>query len=164
RVLFRSVVGAGLWVILLMPVAQSGAAVYIVYALQNVFGFGPTMAGSIGAVMAITWSLVAVTVSGVPPAIRPRLIRIGPMLLVIGLGLLALALAMGQLPLVILAQGLIGAAYGTSWAYTSQTIMETARPGERDRASALLPTIQSAGYGIGAAIAGLIANGAGIAV
>ena len=41
--------------------------------------------------------------------------------------------------------------------------MEAARPAERDRASALLPTIQSAGYGIGAAVAGLIANGAGIA-
>ncbi|WMT92225.1 MFS transporter [Pelagibacterium sp. H642] len=157
------VVGAGLWVILLMPLAQAGSAVFLVYALQNIFAFGPTLAGMVGAVMAITWSIVAILVAGVSDATRPRLIRIGPMLLVAGLGLLAVALAMGQLPLVILSQVLIGASYGASWAYTSQTIMEAARPGERDRASALLPTIQSAGYGIGAAVAGLIANSAGIA-
>nr|WP_246272461.1 hypothetical protein [Phyllobacterium pellucidum] len=39
--------------------------------------------------------------------------------------------------------------------------MEAARSGERDRASALLPTLQSAGYAIGAAVAGLTANAAG---
>jgi branched-subunit amino acid ABC-type transport system permease component len=38
--------------------------------------------------------------------------------------------------------------------------MESARSGERDRASALLPTLQSAGYAIGAAVAGLAANAA----
>lgn len=160
---FDDVVGAGLWVILLMPLAQAGSAVYIVYALQNIFGFGPTLAGMIGAMMAITWSTMAILVAGVPVRTRPILIRIGPMLLVAGLALLALALVLGQLLLIILAQALIGAAYGTSWAYTSQTIMEAARPGERDRASALLPTIQSAGYGVGAAVAGLIANSAGVA-
>ncbi|MEQ8446945.1 MAG: MFS transporter [Pelagibacterium sp.] len=160
---FDDVVGAGLWVILLMPLAQAGSAVFLVYALQNIFGFGPTLAGFIGAVMAITWSGTAILVANVPETTRPGLIRLGPLLQVAGLVLLAVAFAVGQLPLVVAAQILIGAAYGTSWAYTSQTIMETARPGERDRASALLPTIQSAGYGIGAAIAGLIANTAGVA-
>jgi predicted MFS family arabinose efflux permease len=73
------------------------------------------------------------------------------------------AVYLNQLWLVISSQILIGAGFGVSWAYLSQTIMETARPGERDTASALLPTIQSAGYGIGAAIAGLAANSAGLA-
>jgi hypothetical protein len=42
--------------------------------------------------------------------------------------------------------------------------MENARSGERDRASAALPTLQSAGYAVGAAIAGLVANSAGYTV
>ena len=42
--------------------------------------------------------------------------------------------------------------------------MEGARDGERDRASASLPTLQSAGYAVGAAIAGLVANAAGYTV
>lgn len=157
------VVGAGLWVILLMPLAQAGSAVFLVYALQFIFGLPPTFAGMIGAVMAVTWSTVAILVAGVPINVRPVLIRTGPVLLTGGLSLMALALWLGNLPLIVVSQGLIGAAYGACWAYSSQTIMEAARPAERDRASALLPTIQSAGYGIGAAVAGLIANGAGIA-
>ena len=95
--------------------------------------------------------------------LRPWLIRIGPVLRVAGLGALTFGFAIDVLAFIVLAQILIGAAYGASWAYTSQTIMEAAVPHERDRASALLPTIQSAGYGIGAAVAGLIANSAGIA-
>lgn len=155
-------VGTGLWVILLMPLAQAGSAVFLVYGLQNIFGYGATLAGLVGALMSVAWSTIAIGVAGVPARIRPRLIRLGPVLLVAGLVLLALAIGLSNMALVLVSQVLIGAAYGTSWAYTSQTIMEAARPGERDRASALLPTIQSAGYGIGAALAGLIANGVGI--
>ena len=157
------VVGAGLWVILLMPLAQAGGAVYLVYALQNLFGFAPTLAGAIAAIMAVTWSAVAIVVANVPMAFRPWLIRIGPVLLVAGLGALTFGFAIDVLAFIVLAQILIGAAYGASWAYTSQTIMEAAVPHERDRASELLPSRQSAGDGLGAAVAGVIANSAGIA-
>ena len=49
-------------------------------------------------------------------------------------------------------------------AFLSQAVMEDARDGERDRASASLPTLQSAGYAVGAALAGLVANAAGYTV
>ncbi|WP_196260361.1 MFS transporter [Pelagibacterium limicola] len=161
----RDPVGAGLAVVLLMPVAQAGAAVYLVYMLQQLWDFGPLLAGFSGALMSMCWSIVAVAIAGVKThETKMRLIRTGPALLVLGLVNLAVAVVIGQLWLVILAQILIGSGFGASWAYLSQTIMETARPGERDTASALLPTIQSAGYGIGAAIAGLAANSAGLAV
>jgi MFS family permease len=157
-------VGAGLLVVLLMPVAQSGAAVYLVYMLLELWSFGPMFAGLAGALMSICWSIAAICVAGVKThASRMRLIRTGPALLVLGLFGLGSAVYLNQLWLVISSQILIGAGFGVSWAYLSQTIMETARPGERDTASALLPTIQSAGYGIGAAIAGLAANSAGLA-
>lgn len=158
-------VGAGLWVILLMPVAQSGAAVYLVFALQELWGLGPTLAGLVGAVMSIAWSVSAIAVAGVRThAMRMTLIRSGPALLFAGLLTLGLAILLDVFWMVIAAQALVGTGFGISWAYLSHTIMETARPGERDTASALLPTIQSAGYGIGAAIAGLAANTAGLAV
>ncbi|MCD7058476.1 MFS transporter [Pelagibacterium xiamenense] len=157
-------VGAGLWVVLLMPVAQAGIAVYLVYALQNLWDFGATLAGAINAVMAVAWSTMAIAISGVASVPgRHALIRLGPVFLTAGLAALALGVADQALWLVITGQVLLGFGFGASWAYLSQTIMESARPGERDRASGLLPTIQSAGYGIGAAIAGLIANMAGLA-
>lgn len=158
------IVGAGLWVILLMPVAQSAIAVYLIFALQALWGLGPLHAGLVSAVMAIFWSLTAIAVAGVQsPQGRMRLIVVGPALLVSGLVIVASGFSLDSLWAVIAGQVSIGMGFGASWAYLSQTIMEAARPGERDRASALLPTIQSAGYGIGAAIAGLVANSFGLA-
>lgn len=158
-------VGAGLWVILLMPVAQSGGTVYLILALQELWGFGPTVAGLIGASMSVSWSAFAIAVAGVKThKARMGLIRLGPALLALGMLGLGIGIQSHTFWLVLISQISVGAGFGMSWAYLSQTIMENARHGERDTASALLPTIQSAGYGIGAAIAGLAANSAGLAV
>ncbi|MGF6229356.1 MFS family permease [Inquilinus ginsengisoli] len=161
---FRSTVGAGLWVVLLMPLAQAATTVYLNITIQHLWGYGPTMAGYVSALMALSWSGSAVLVAGiVRPEGQRRLIRIGPFLLALGLLGVMAALATGQPWLLMLCQVLIGAGFGISWAFLSQAVMEAARPGERDSASALLPTLQSGGYAIGAAVAGLIANEAGMA-
>ena len=57
----------------------------------------------------------------------------------------------------------MGSGFGATWGFLSQTVMVAASEDERDRASALLPTIQNAGFAIGAAMAGLVANLAGFA-
>ncbi|QND52539.1 MFS transporter [Phyllobacterium sp. 628] len=154
-----STVGIGLWVVLLMPVAQASTSVYLVMTLQNLWGYGPTMAGAFSASFAVAWSTIAILVANVQdPRRRSWMIRFGPTLLVTGLGVLVLGFS-ADLPLVVLAgQMSIGAGFGISWGFLSQTVMEAAKEGERDRASALLPTLQSAGYAIGAAVAGLVAN------
>ncbi|MGK9232604.1 MFS transporter [Inquilinus limosus] len=161
---FRSTVGAGLWVVLLMPVAQAATTVYLNITIQHLWGYGPTMAGYVSALMALSWSGSAVLVAGiVRPEAQRRLIRLGPFLLALGLLGVMAAVATGRPWLLMLCQVLIGAGFGISWAFLSQAVMEAARPGERDAASALLPTLQSGGYAIGAAVAGLIANEAGMA-
>ena len=65
---------------------------------------------------------------------------------------------LASLPLILLAQVLVGAAFGMNWSALSQTMMEAASPDERDATSALLPTVQAAGYGVGAAVFGVIGN------
>jgi len=147
-----------------MPVAQAATTVYLNITIQHLWGYGPTMAGYVSALMALSWSGSAVLVAGiVRPEMQRRLIRIGPFLLALGLLGVMAALATGQPWLLMLCQVLIGAGFGISWAFLSQAVMEAARPGERDSASALLPTLQSGGYAVGAAVAGLIANEAGMA-
>lgn len=96
------------------------------------------------------------------PARRAVLIRLGPLLVVLGLLGLVLALTVDAPWVVLPSQVVIGSGFGVSWAFLSQAVMEAARPGERDRASAMLPTVLSAGYAIGAALAGLVANAAGM--
>ncbi|KKB11150.1 MFS transporter [Devosia geojensis] len=159
-----TVVGSGLWMVLLMPIAGATSAVYLVLLLQQLWGYGPTLAGVVGAVMAVAWSLSAVTVANVKRrSTRKLLIRTGPVLVAAGLlGVLA-GLEWTSLPLLIIAQIAIGAGFGISNGYLNLTLMESAPDGERDRTSALLPTTQSAGNAIGTALAGLAANSVGFA-
>jgi len=66
-------------------------------------------------------------------------------------------------PLLMVAQALIGMGFGISNGYTMLALIESSSAADRDRTSALIPTTQSAGNAIGAAIAGLAANAAGYA-
>jgi MFS family permease len=159
-----SVVGNGLWVVLLMPVAGATSAVYLVLLLQQMWGYGPTLAGAVAAVLAMAWSAGAIAVANVrEQATRIRLMRVGPSLLVLGLVGVAGGLLGGQIALVLLAQIAIGAGFGLGNSSLYVTLMGAADEAERDRVAALVPTTQSAGNAIGAALAGLAANLAGYA-
>lgn len=151
--------GTGLWVILLMPLAQAAGSVFLVYTLQHLWQLGPTAAGALAAVMAISWSLTAIGVASISSrTIRHRIMLCGPALLTIGLLGLTLAAASGTLWPVLPAQAAVGAGFGISWGTLSQLMMDVSSDEERDRTSAMLPTLQSSGYAIGAAVFGLLAN------
>ena len=159
-----SVVGNGLWVVLLMPVAGATSAVYLVLLLQQMWFYGPTLAGAVAAVLAMAWSAAAIAVANVSEqATRMRLMKVGPALLVLGLFGVAGGLLGGQIALVLLAQVAIGAGFGLGNSSLYVTLMGAADDAERDRVAALVPTTQSAGNAIGAALAGLAANLAGYA-
>ncbi len=158
----RTIVGNGLWVVLLMPMAQSASTVYLVLLLQKLWGFTPTLAGAIGAIMALSWSGAAIPVANVETASNRRLlVCAGPLLLMLGFTGTSLAFRYDLLPLMIVAQLAVGSGFGVTWGFLNQTVMEAAGDGERDRASGLLPTVQSAGYAVGGAVTGLVANLAG---
>lgn len=155
-------VGTGLWTYLLMPVASAATIVYLIMLLQQLWGYGPTQAALVGAVMSIAWSVSSIAAANVRKrSTRRILIRIGPMLLAIGLVLALLGLLWTSLAILIIGQVLIGFGFGTSNGYLMLSIMETSPAEERDRTSALLPTTQSAGNALGAALAGVAANAAG---
>lgn len=159
-----SVVGTGLWMVLLINIAGAGSAVYLVLVVQEMWGYGPTAAGAIAAVLAVAWSFSAVTVANVrSKETRKTLIRMGPAMIGIGLLLVLAGLQVDQVVVVIAGQLVIGSGFGTCNGYLNLTMMEAATDAERDRTSALMPTTQSAGNAIGAALAGVAANAAGMA-
>ncbi|WP_075214896.1 MFS transporter [Mongoliimonas terrestris] len=160
----RPPVGPGLWVVLLMPVAQAFVAVYLVISLQAVWGYGPLAAGLFGGAMALSWSAVALVVATVSAGTWQRTaIRLGPVVQTAGLALVATGFATDQPLAVFAGQMAAGAGFGVSWAFLSQTVMDGAGDKDRARASALLPTLHSAGYALGGAMAGLTANSLGYA-
>lgn len=151
--------GTGLWVILLMPLSQAAGSVFLVYSLQHLWHLGPTAAGALSAVMAISWSLSAIGVASLRSlALRNRIMLAGPVLLTIGLAFVVIAIGTDMIWFILPGQAMIGAGFGISWGTLSQLMMDVSTDGERDRTSAMLPTLQSAGYAIGAAVFGLAAN------
>lgn len=100
-----------------------------------------------------------------------RLLRGGPVLCVFGLlalaGLIPLA---GELDyglrtlLVALALAAVGAGVGIGWPHLLTRVLELAPRGEENAASTAITTVQLYGMAVGAALAGLVANAAGLSV
>lgn len=159
-----SVVGSGLWMVLLINIAGAGSAVYLVLVVQEMWFYGPTAAGAIAAVLSVAWSASAIAVANVRrKETRKTLIRLGPSMIAVGLLLVLAGLQLDAVMVVVAGQLVIGAGFGTCTGYLNLTMMEAASDAERDRTSALMPTTQSAGNAIGAALAGVAANSAGLA-
>ena len=160
-----SVVGTGLWMVLLINVAGAGSAVYLVLVVQQMWNYGATLAGALSAVLAVSWSCSAVAVANIrSKETRKILIRTGPALIGTGLLLVLAGLVLDHVIMVVVGQLVIGAGFGICNGYLNLSMMEAASDTERDRTSALMPTTQSAGNAIGAALAGVAANSAGMAV
>ena len=153
--------GAALWVAFLLPLSQTAEAVFLVYALQFLWEFSPLQAGLAASVLALSWSATQ-TLAGQIALDRGRLVVIGAALMVLGQAVMLVAFWHGSVVAMVVAQLVMGVAYGASWGSLSQVVMESAGS-ERDQASGLLPVVFSAGFGIGAALFGLVANGLGFA-
>ena len=159
---WRSLVGAGLWVILLMPLSQAAGSVFMVFGFQFLWGFGATVAGALAATLAVAWSLTAIAVASLAGETRRlQAVAAGPVLLAAGMAAACAGVALGSLSTVIAGQVAMGVAFGLNWGPLCELLMERAPAADRDRTSALLPTLQTVGYGLGAAAFGLVANLAG---
>jgi MFS family permease len=161
---WRSLVGAGLWVVLLMPLSQAAGAVFMVYGFQFLWGFGATVAGALAASLAVAWSLVAILVASLPgEEMKLRAVAAGPVLLAAGMAMACIGVGLDSLLAVVAGQVAMGAGFGLNWGPVCELLMERAPDKDRDRTSAMLPTLQTTGYAIGAAVFGLAANLAGFA-
>lgn len=155
--------GAVLWVALLMPLGQASTSVFLPITVQDLWGYRPVIAGIVVATMALSWSVSALLVT-LPRDLRPvRCIQFGAVLTALGLAAATLAVPRHALLLLLGAQVTIGVGFGIGWGFLNQAGGQAAAETERDLAAALLPTTQNAGYALGAALAGLIANTTGYA-
>lgn len=160
---FRSVFGCGMWVLLLMSLSHSVGAVYLALAISEIWEYRPIIVGAIVLLMALTWSIVAVLASRNPSPHRQDIrTRIGPLFQVAGFVCIAIGLMTQTIALVVISQILIGTGFGLAWANVNRAALAGAPQGDRDQAGALLPTVSTAGYAIGAGLAGLVATATGL--
>ncbi len=58
---------------------------------------------------------------------------------------------------------MLGAGFGMMWGFVIRRVTSSVSEGERERASAVLPTVQQFGYAVGAAVCDIISNALGFA-
>jgi MFS family permease len=158
----RSATGIGLWLALLVSIAYSPLQIFVPMFLQVLHGLDPLSAGYMVAGASFGWTGVSLIVAGASPQRADRLLIAGPVMMGLGLLGVALLIPLEPAPLVFPAIVLTGAGIGACWAFIAQRVMTGARAGEEDRAASSLATVQQTGFALGAALAGLAANAAGL--
>ncbi|WP_095108547.1 MFS transporter [Pseudomonas sp. Irchel 3E20] len=143
--------------------------IFVPYFLQTLHGHTPLAAGYLTAAMAGGWSLASVFSSGRSGASAERLLRVGPALCALSLAALALLMPTAGVfspAIVTLLCGLAlagaGAGVGICWPHLLTRVLTLAPAGEEGMASAAITTVQLYGMAVGAAVAGLVANAAGL--
>jgi MFS family permease len=145
--------------------------IFVPYFLQKLQGLTPLAAGYLTAAMAAGWSMASLFSSGHGGVTAARLLRAGPLLCAASLLVLALLMpAVDDLPAGMrtlfcgLALAGVGAGVGICWPHLLTRVLTLAPPGEGGMASAAITTVQLYGMAMGAAVAGLVANAAGLGV
>ncbi|MFM9926217.1 MFS transporter [Variovorax sp. H27-G14] len=143
--------------------------IFVPYFLQLLHGHSPLAAGYLTAAMAGGWSAGSLTSSGRSGAGADRMLRAGPVICTLGLVALALLLpspghlgAGAETVLVAIALAAVGLGVGIGWPHLLTRVMSLAPKGEEGLASASITTVQLYGMAVGAAVAGLVANAAGL--
>lgn len=159
---FASQTGAGLWLALLLCIAFSPLQIYVPIFLQKLHGLDPLQSGFTVAAGSLAWTLAAIGASGATGAWPARLLLCGPLLMAASLAALAWLLpsdapAFALIPAI----AVLGVGIGLCWPFVGPLIMSGARPGDEAVAASAVPTIQQAGFALGAALAGVAANASG---
>lgn len=157
-----SVTGTSLAIALLMSVAFTQMASFLPLFLQRVHGAEPLTAGYMVAVASLSWTAVAISVSGLSEPWPSRLIVLGPLFTCLGLAGMAWLVPIGPLFAIVPAIMFMGVAMGSSWAFLTHRTMSGAKEGEGDLAASSVAMVQQSGLAIGAAWAGIAANAAGL--
>ena len=159
----KTSVGIASWIFLLFGITTSQATVFLPLIVHVLYGVSLLEAGYITALLSIAWTIMALYSAGLLERWVRVVIVLGPLVIVGGSVGLTLSMAHGPLLLLGIGVSLMGAGIGVCFAHISSWSIAAARPGESVLTASSIPTIQSLGIAFGAAIAGLVANTAGLA-
>lgn len=150
-------------------VIGSTTEIFVPYFLQTIHGHTPLAAGYLTAVMAAGWSFGSTLSAGRDAASAARIIRVSPLLMAVSLAALGLMLRSAHgfeqgpgFALLCVALAGAGLGIGMAWPHLLTAVLESAPAAEGDLASASISTVQLYAMSVGAALAGLLANAAGL--
>jgi MFS family permease len=140
--------------------------IFVPLILQVVHHLSPLMAGYLTAFAAMGWTAAALLGSGFQGKKARMVIIVGPFVMLVGLIALAFLLPgiQGTLGMALIALNLVlvGFGVGMGWPHLLASVLTVVAEDERDLASASITTIQLLATAFGAALAGMVANLAGL--
>ncbi len=159
----RTRAGSALLMVMMFSIATIALGTYGPLLLTRVHGASVLVAGYVLALESVGWSVAAVAVSGAPERLDARLAAAGMSVVAVSTVGLAFAMPQGPVWLVTVFAVMAGAGFGMAWTFVLRRATSHVPRGERERIAAAFPTAQRLGYALGAAMIGIVANGAGMA-
>lgn len=154
--------GATYWIFLLVSIVLAFTNTYTTFYLQKLHGITPFMAGYLFCLQSLTWTISAVFVADLRPALLPPAILAGVAVVLASSIVVAVIVDSGPVWLIALALVVSGAGMGILNNPAIQHIMAVASPKERGIAGASVQAIRNIGISFGAAASGMVAASAGL--
>jgi MFS family permease len=156
-------IGTAYWIMFLFSMTHTSIGIYLPLALQELHGVTPLAAGYANASLAVSWTVASfLTASWRGPAEIAAIVG-GPLIALLSVIGLAIGVTTLSPLLTCVLTGFIGFGIGACNLHLVAQTMRIAEPGFESLTASSIPTIRSLGISFGAAIAGLIANTAGLA-
>jgi len=155
-------VGMGYWMLIIVGMAQAAVTILLPLVLQVVHHVTPLLVGVTNLINSTAWTLGTFIVAGWSGSRERLAMRSGPVFMLIAvLGFLA-AIHGGSLLLLLCACCFLGFGVGVHHVHLGARTMEAAAKGEETVTASSMSMIRSLGQAIGTAIAGMVANIAGL--
>ena len=154
-------VGAGLALTLCMTACLMSFVIYGPIILIRLYGLTPLSAGFVLIIEALSWGTFAILFSGRPANQERFIILAGSGVVVLGIAAQTITVPDTSVALIALALIVSCGGLGVMWGYIIKRVVSSASAADKTRASSIMPVTQQVGYALGAALAGVIANGLG---
>lgn len=152
----------------LLAIAFTGGEIFVPLLFQVLHQQSPLAAGYLAALMAAGWTLGSLTGAGASGRGVDHAIIAGPLLGLLGLGMLALLMGVESdgggwaLTPICVALLSIGLGVGLAWPHLLTRVLQMAPADEQPLAAASITTVQLFATALGAALAGMVGNLAGL--
>lgn len=151
-----------------LSASVTSSEIFLPLFFQILHHQSPLIAGYLAAIMGAGWTCGSISSSGVAANSADRIIVGAPIVTALGMVVLAIFVPPGSsgqwsyiLPLCLI-MGVIGFSVGITWPHLLTRIFRRAEPEDQNLASASITTVQLFATALGAALAGMAANLAGL--
>jgi MFS family permease len=155
-------IGLALWILSLHGMTQTSVTLFLPLLLQVVHGVSPVVINFLSIVISMGWTTGTFTVSGWSGKRERVALASGPVIATTGLACLTAVALQPGLVLMTLSAFMMGIGIGVYNVHLVARAMDSAASDEQRSTASALASVRSIGTAFGAAIAGVVANVAGL--